>query len=139
MTVAPVACSHAGRKVVWQMRDPELRLVEVSLAADDVDAMVRFYDELFGAGLEPYEAFGTTFYRGTLDSVRFVLAPNALAGVDAAQNRHQFVYATSDLDALLARAERAGGVVRDRAANVATVLDPDGNTVVLQGTRSSGA
>src|SRR5690606_17691832 len=138
MTVAPVACSQAARKVVWQMKDPELRLVEVSFAADDVDAMVRFYDELFGAGLEPYEAFGTTFYRGTLDSVRFVLAPNALAGVDAAQNRHQFVYATSDLDALLARAERAGGVVRDRAANVAIVLDPDGNTVVLQGTRSSG-
>src|SRR5690606_15683169 len=59
MTVAPVACSHAGRKVVWQMRDPELRLVEVSLAAVDVYDMVFFYDQLFVAVDAQYESLGS--------------------------------------------------------------------------------
>ena len=78
-----------------------------------------------------YAAFGTTLYRGELHGVRFVIAPNDLAGVDASQNRHQFVYATSDLEPLLARVVEAGGAVRDATSDAATVLDPDGNTLVF--------
>lgn len=113
-----------------------VKLVEISLAATDVPAMVRFYDALFDTGLQAYEAFGTTFYRGELHGVRFVLAPNDLAGVEAKQNRHQFVYEVADLVAFLARAEDAGGTVRDATDTVATVLDPDGNTVVVKATGS---
>lgn len=109
-----------------------VELVELSLAATDVPAMVRFYDTLFDAGLQPYQASGATFHRGELHGVRFVLAPNDLAGVDARQNRHQFVYAVTDLNAFLARVTEAGGTVRDSTGTVATVLDPDGNTLVVQ-------
>ena len=108
------------------------RLVELSLAANDVPAMARFYDAVFDTGLEPFQAFGTTFYRGTLHGVRFVIAPNDLAGVNAAQNRHQFVYETGDRQAALEAARRAGGTVRDETGTAATVLDPDGNTIVFQ-------
>ena len=109
-----------------------VELVELSLAATDVQAMVRFYDTLFDAGLQPSEAFGTTFHRGALHGVAFVLAPNDLAGVEARQNRHQFVYAVTDLSAFLARVTEAGGTVRDSTGTVATVLDPDGNTLVVK-------
>lgn len=117
-----------------RLRYPEesLRLAELSLAANDVPAMVRFYDAVLGTALEPYAAYGTTFYRGSLHGTRFVIAPNELAGVDAAQNRHQFVYVAEDLESLLARALAAGGTVRDSTDGVATVLDPDGNTLVFQ-------
>lgn len=115
-----------------QQGGASVRLVEVGLTANDVPAMIRFYDELFGARLEALPAYGTTFYRGTLHGVRFVIAPNDLAGVEADQNRHQFVYETSDLRAVLEAAMRAGGVVRDEADGAATVLDPDGNTIVFR-------
>lgn len=111
--------------------DDALQLEELSLVAGDVPAMVRFYDAVFETGFEPYAAFGTTFYRGVLHGVRFVIAPNAIASVEASQNRHQFVYATPDLEGLLARAVEAGGTVRDTTGSAATVLDPDGNTIVF--------
>lgn len=109
-----------------------LRVVELSLATSNMPAMVRFYDAVFGTQLQAHEAYGTTFYRGTLHGVRFVLAPNDLAGVEAQQNRHQFVYTAPDLDSLLELAVEAGGTVRDSTDTAATVLDPDGNTIVFQ-------
>ncbi|HET8984981.1 MAG TPA: hypothetical protein VFN03_04395, partial [Trueperaceae bacterium] len=89
-------------------------------------------DAVFEAGLEPFAAYGTTFYRGSLHGARFIIAPNDLAGVVANQNRHQFVYLTSDLAALLTRVVDAGGTVRDSTGTATTVLDPDGNTLVFQ-------
>jgi hypothetical protein len=94
--------------------------------------MVRFYDAICGTNLERFAAYGTTLYRGTLHGVRFVIVPNDIAGVDANQNRHQFVYLVPELAALLAHVVQAGGSVRDSTATTATVLDPDGNTLVFQ-------
>ena len=66
----------------------------------------------------------------------FLLCPNSLAGVEAAQNRHQFSYAVTDLDAVLARATGAGGSLsgapqQQAGQRSATVIDPDGNTIVF--------
>lgn len=114
------------------MAKPVLTLTEIALVAHDVPAMVRFYDAFFGAELRPVAAYGTTLYHGSLHGALLILCPNAIAGVQAEQSRHQFSYQTPDLAAAVEAALQAGGTVRDREAATATVVDPDGNTIVLR-------
>jgi len=111
--------------------ESDLELIELDLAVTDGANSANFYDTVFGAGLEAYQAHGVTFYKGSLNGVRLVLVPNVIAGVEAQRNRHQFVYRTGDLPGCLARVEAAGGTVREASASAATVLDPDANTIVL--------
>lgn len=109
---------------------------QLTLATNDTSAMVQFYSAVFGISLQPVPAHATTLYRGTLHTLAFVLCPNSLAGVEAQQSRHQFTYGVRDLDALLARAVAAGGLVHEqtpangRLASV-VILDPDGNSLVF--------
>lgn len=121
----------ADRRADRQQDAGHLELAEIGLVAEDVPAMVRFYDDFFGAGLRPAPLGGATLYRGRLHGVAFYLCPNEIAGVEARQNRHQFSYASTDLEAAVAHAERAGGTLKERGDGVATVLDPDGNNIVL--------
>lgn len=110
---------------------PKLDLVQLDLSSEDVPAMVRFYDEFFGANLKPFDGAGATFFRGELHALRLLICPNEIAGVEASHNRHQFNYTTNDLDGAIAAAEAAGGSIRERAADSATILDPDGNSIVI--------
>ncbi len=114
------------------MAKPVLTLSEIALVAHDIPAMVCFYDAFFGADLRPVAAFGTTLYHGSLHGALLIICPNAIAGVDAKQSRHQFSYQTPDLAAALEAARQAGGTVRDEEGATATVVDPDGNTIVLR-------
>lgn len=109
-----------------------LSLNQITLAAEDVPTMVRFYDAFFGAALEPFDAYGATLYRGTLHGVRLLICPNTIAEVEAKQNRHQFSYRTPDLAAAVQAAEKAGGQLKEQGDTFATILDPDGNTIVLE-------
>jgi predicted enzyme related to lactoylglutathione lyase len=107
---------------------------QITLAATNIDAMVRFYTAVLGIELRPVDAYGTTLYRGALHGVSFVLCPNSLAGVQAEKSRHQFTYAVADLAATVAGAVAAGGAVDEAAqgnADSATLLDPDGNSIVF--------
>ena len=109
---------------------------QLTLAAEDLVAMARFYNAVFAAGLEPVAAHDTTLYRGSLSGITFLLCPNTLAGVDARQSRHQYTYRVPDVAATVARAIAAGGVVHQSpepgAPNApAVVLDPDGNSIVF--------
>jgi predicted enzyme related to lactoylglutathione lyase len=115
------------------METPALMLAQITLAAENVAAMVAFYDALFGAELQPAAAFGTTVYRGRLHGVPFLICPNAVAGVEATQSRHQHTYQAQDLARVVELALRAGGQVVQHDAAGATVLDPDGNTLVFAG------
>ncbi|HYN87473.1 MAG TPA: hypothetical protein VER55_03025, partial [Ardenticatenaceae bacterium] len=94
--------------------------------------MVSFYNALFAADLQPMAAFGTTLYRGTLHGVPFLICPNTIAGVTALQNRHQFTYDVADVRAIVERARQGGGELMQQDEGVATILDPDGNTMVFQ-------
>ncbi|HYF62631.1 MAG TPA: VOC family protein [Herpetosiphonaceae bacterium] len=118
------------------MDQPTITLAQITLAATNLEAMAAFYNAVFAADLRPVPAHGTTMYRGALHGAVLLLCPNSLAGVDAAQNRHQFAYAVSDLAAILERAAAAGGVLdgepqRQPGQLSATVIDPDGNTIVF--------
>ncbi len=113
------------------MERPILNLTQIDLSAEDVPAMVAFYDGFFGADLQPFEAFGAKLWRGNLGGIPLLLCPNSIAGVEATRNRHQLNYRTPDLAAAIEAARLAGGQVRDETDTSATILDPDGNTIVV--------
>jgi predicted enzyme related to lactoylglutathione lyase len=109
-----------------------LTLAQLTLSAEHVIAMVDFYNGLFAADLQPVAAYGTTLYRGQLHGLPFLICPNTLANVSAAQNRHQFTYTVSDLTTVMQRAQEVGGQMMQRDASTLTILDPDGNSIVFQ-------
>jgi predicted enzyme related to lactoylglutathione lyase len=105
--------------------------IQVTLAVDDTAAMVRFYNAVFAAGLEPVAAYGTTLYRGALAGLPLMLCPNTLAGVDARQSRHQHTYRVPDVAATVERALAVGGTLHEATEHSSVVLDPDGNSIVF--------
>jgi predicted enzyme related to lactoylglutathione lyase len=118
------------------MPDGAYSTAQITLAAIDTPAMVRFYDAVFAADLQPVAAYGTTLYRGTLSGVAFVICPNDLADVDARQSRHQYTYTVPNLADTVALALAEGGTIHQAARPDASppttiLLDPDGNSIVF--------
>ena len=110
----------------------------ITIAAEDVAAMVVFYNAAFVTGLEPFEMAGFTLYRGALAGVELVLVPNALAGVTAEQNRQQFDLIVPDIEACIDAVTAHGGlllsqsgIIGEGGRRTVSVMDPDGNTIVL--------
>jgi predicted enzyme related to lactoylglutathione lyase len=114
----------------------KIKLDRVVIASTNIEAMAGFYNELFDTGLEPFEAYGTTFYRGKLSGLDLVLCPNEIARVSADQNRHQFRFEINDLNGLAEKVMGAGGkfseaISEDSETKSCAVRDPDGNTIEL--------
>lgn len=108
------------------------RLLEITLAATDVDAMTRFYASVLDIDLRPVEAAGTTLYEGRLDDFLLRLCPNEVAGARAETNRHQLHLAVPDVARALSRARASGGTMLGEAtAASGAVRDPDGNSLVF--------
>jgi len=106
------------------------------MAITNMKEMVRFYHETFGVELKGFEAYGGhMFYAGTFLGMNLLLCPNEVAGVEAKQNRHQFDIIVEDFDGVVARAAASGGTVREQdvseGVRYATLVDPDGNTMVI--------
>lgn len=113
-----------------------MKLKGLTIAAHEVDQMVRFYNEVFASNLQSYQAFGTTLYRGELAGFELTLCPNELLEIKAEKNRQQLSFWVEDLDAVLARITACGGtqmqeIVVTEAGRVCGVTDPDGNSIEL--------
>lgn len=114
-----------------------IQLENITLAADDIEEMVRFYDAVFHCNLMPYQPFGDVQgYKGTLAGIEFVLVPNRIAQVEARQNRQQLQFAVDDVEAIIDRAIASGGSPLDeaevrRGRMSGAVFDPDGNSIVF--------
>lgn len=119
------------------MNNPEYRITRIALAATDAATAAAFYENVFDCALKPFDMPGDKIYAGMLLGYQFVIAPNSIANVTAERSRIQFNIATSDLDATLERVTSAGGTVREVEPSgnerVATVLDPDDNTIIFVG------
>ena len=113
-----------------------VHLTRITLAVEDVDLMVRFYNEIFDCGLVPIS--GSPLAKGMLVGIEFVICPNSLAQVIADQNRHQLRIGVDDPEALALRAERAGGSVvidhgmRPRSLASPTLRATPTNSSILQ-------
>lgn len=111
-----------------------MRIRKMTLAAEDFERMKAFYDAVFDAGLQPIREGMAS---GAFAGIPLLLCSNVFAGVDARQNRQQFDVEVRDLEAVCQAAETHGGVVRERNSDHATLVDPDGNTVVVHASPGS--
>jgi predicted enzyme related to lactoylglutathione lyase len=112
---------------------PNMYIERITLAVEDMDSMVEFYNAIFGCDLVPLT--GSPVSKGRFAGVELVVCPNSVAGVIAEQNRHQFRLIVEDAEALAMRIEEAGGAVVNRdvwdGKAVVGVADPEGNTYEL--------
>ena len=111
-------------------------IARVTLAATNVPAMTRFYNDVFAAGLRPSPVGGVTMQLGTLAGLELLLCPNDIAKVDAALNRHMLRIVVEDVASVLERVRGSGGTVDGplsvvEGRRLAAVRDPDGNTIEL--------
>ena len=112
-----------------------MRLIGLTIAAVNMKEMVRFYNAVFGAGLKETVHIGDQqFYGGALAGLEVALCPNAIAGVIAEQNRQQFRFEVSDIEAVMEKGLANHGseinpVDEYKGAKVASMADPDGNTI----------
>lgn len=113
---------------------------QITMAINNMTAMVDFYNAVFDAKLVPIESpMGTEtpqFYKGQFLGIDLLFCPNSLLNIQAERNRHQFHLTVNDVDSMVEVGKQAGGwefsesVVTDEA-KIASLSDPDGNTVVL--------
>jgi predicted enzyme related to lactoylglutathione lyase len=112
-----------------------MRLYRITIAANDVAAMHRFYTEALGATLGPPDSMG--IQRGTLAGLAFTLCPNTLTHIVAEKNRQQMGLQVEDLDAVLEQVRAHGGRITEPGILVQDdqrlvgIVDPDGNTLEL--------
>ena len=112
-----------------------MKLVGLTIAANNMEKMIRFYNAVFSARLKPTVHIGADdFYGGTLCGMELTLCPNTIAGVNAEQNRQQFRFEVADIDAVMAAGLANHGseinpVDEYKGAKVASLADPDGNTI----------
>ena len=112
-----------------------MRLIGLTISATHIERMVEFYNAVFGAGLQPTVHIGDEqFYGGKLNDLELTLCPNSIAGVVAEQNRQQFRFDVDDLEAVMRRGLANHGreinpIDEYKGAKVASLADPDGNTI----------
>jgi predicted enzyme related to lactoylglutathione lyase len=110
-----------------------MHIQRITLAVEDMDSMVEFYNAIFDCGLAPLS--GSPLSKGRFADVELVVCPNSVAGVVAERNRHQFRLVVEDAEALATRIGAAGGSVVNRdtfdGKAVVGVADPEGNTYEL--------
>ena len=112
-----------------------MRLVGLTIAAIKMENMVKFYNAVFDARLKATVHIGDEqFYAGILCDMKLTLCPNSIAGVNADQNRQQFRFEVADIEAAMAAGMANHGseinpVDEYKGAKVASLADPDGNTI----------
>jgi predicted enzyme related to lactoylglutathione lyase len=114
---------------------PEFQISRIAMAVENVEGMVKFYENVFNTHFDSLDAGGVKLYYGNLLGFSTLLAPNSLAGVEAKQSRHQFELFVKNLEEVKKRVMESGGSVREEevqnGSTVATIVDPDGNTIIL--------
>lgn len=108
------------------------RIQNVYLVADDMDAMVRFYEQALGLPIKFRD--GTRWTQFNVGGSNLSLSSREEAGAEAKGGT--VVFETDDLAALRAKVEQGGGKVlreRDMGSHGKTVtcVDPAGNLFQL--------
>ncbi len=111
-------------------------IARIVMATENTEGMAQFYDRVFGARFKRVSGYDTFVYEGNLFGLEYVLIPNAAVGARCERSRHEFNISVKDLDATLQRVVATGGVIAKNPTisdrrRAATVIDPDGNTMIL--------
>lgn len=140
ISLSVVACSSTSG-TTGAIRSPRdssgsYGIARIAMATENTEGMAQFYDRVFGAHFKRVSGYDTFVYEGNMFGLEYVLIPNTVAGVRCERSRHEFSIAVKDLDATLQRVIATGGVIAKNPTisdkrRAATVVDPDGNTMIL--------
>ena len=114
------------------------KLSGFTIAVHHFDAMRAFYAAIFGMDWEEVElAPGICILRLSLSGMTIQLCAASVAGVTAADFRHQLRFTVADLGAAIAAGEAHGGQLHSEPVETtdmrfAAMRDPDGNTLELE-------
>ncbi len=114
-----------------------MQLDNISLAAENLEEMVVFYNAVFDAGLRQTQPVpGIKAFTGEIAGTEFMLVPNTLVKIQAQQSRHQLQYIVADVEKTIETAIANGGSPLDEAGErdgkiTGAVYDPDGNALVF--------
>ncbi len=112
-----------------------MRMTGLTIATVNMKEMVKFYNAVFAAQLKETVHIGPEqFYGGKIGDIELTLCPNAIAGVIAEQNRQQFRFEVSDIKVVIEcglanHGSEINPVDEYKGAKVASLADPDGNTI----------
>jgi predicted enzyme related to lactoylglutathione lyase len=118
-----------------QSRD-DYQLARITVATTRMNAMVRFYNEVFHARMKEVDIGGVSMQMGYVAGLELLLCPNDVSKVKADLNRHMLRVRVGDFDEVLKRVRGSGGTV-DAAPvmmsgeRIVAVRDPDGNTIEI--------
>lgn len=109
----------------------------ITIAVNDVPAMVMFYNTVFDTGLElvdPTSEF--PFHVGELGGMQLFFCPNTITQIEATKNRLQLRVVVEDINDTISAAVAAGGqklgdIHASDLAIIAGISDPDGNSIEL--------
>jgi catechol 2,3-dioxygenase-like lactoylglutathione lyase family enzyme len=119
---------------------PTPRVVSVAVRVHHLPAMTAFYTEAFGFRFREVETRGTRSQFGTLGGVELKLVPIRERAEFERFPIHQVGFEVPGVADAVAAAVRAGGRIQDPPVSAggrvrASVRDPDGNTVEIEGPR----
>lgn len=112
-----------------------MRLTGLTIATVNMKQAVKFYNAVFDAQLKQTVHIGPEqFYGGKIGDIELTLCPNAIAGVVAEQNRQQFRFEVDDIESVMENGLANHGsevnpIDEYKGAKVASLADPDGNTI----------
>lgn len=118
-------------------------LQSVAIRVKEMEAMLAFYSEAFGAEFKRVEVQGLACQFGAVGNIMLKLVPLREKVDFEGYPLHQLGFEVADLTTVLASAERNDGRVEsdisgDGDKQQAVVRDPDGNTLELSAPNQSG-
>ena len=111
-------------------------ITSVAIRVANVEAMVEFYSEAFGAEFREVDTYGIRSQFGDVNGITLKFVPIR----DEADFKnfpiHQLGFTVADVEAVIALAIRHGGRQEGRTLHVdgkiqAAIRDPDGNSIEL--------
>ena len=119
------------------MIDHNFTLEGLTIAVNNMEAMVKFYNSIFRSDLRPIDiGDGLKMYKGSFLGLSILLCPNSLAGVKAEQNRQQFKITVDNIESFFTKVESIGDYIKDKpnsfnGIKACVLIDPDGNTIEI--------
>jgi catechol 2,3-dioxygenase-like lactoylglutathione lyase family enzyme len=108
----------------------------VAMRVANMDAMLQFYSQAFGAKFHEVDTYGIRSQFGDVNGIMLKFVPIRDQADFENYPVHQLGFVVPDVEAVIALALQHGGreegkVIRSEGKTQAAVRDPDGNTIEL--------
>lgn len=119
------------------MANIDYKLEGMTMAITNMDAMLKFYSNVFNIDFQEKDMYGSRLYAGNWGGLKLLFCPAEIARNTAKQNRHQFDIIVPDLKLLIEMASKFEGKAmgdkhEDETSWSIGIYDPDGNSILFK-------